>query len=86
MFHLIAKYGLSRREVREFLNEQFRFDISLGTVFNKQKIVNTALAPLMPDLLTEVKQSSSINIDETGHNRDGKNQWLWGIMGGGCSI
>jgi len=78
--HLISKYGLSRREVREFLKEQFKFDISLGTLFNKQKITNTALAPLMSNLLKETKQSPSINIDETGHNRDGKNQWLWGIV------
>jgi len=34
----------------------------------------------MPNLLAEVKQSPSINIDETGHNRDGKSQWLWGIV------
>lgn len=80
MSHLISKYRLSRREVKEFLIEQFQFDISLGTVFNKQKIINTALAPLMSNLLTEVKQSPNINIDETGHNRDGKNQWLWGVV------
>jgi transposase len=79
MSHLVSKYQLSRRELREFLREQFQFDISLGTIFNKQKIVNTALAPLVSNLLPEVKQSSSINIDETGHKRDGKNQWLWGL-------
>jgi transposase len=79
MSHLVSKYRLSRRELKEFLSEQFKFNISLGTVFNKQKLVNTALAPLVSDLLKEVKKSCSINVDETGHNRDGKNQWLWGI-------
>lgn len=80
MSHLVSKYRLSRRELKEFLREQFRFDISLGTVFNKQKIVSTTLAPLVSNLLAEIKQSPSINVDETGHNRDGKNQWLWGVI------
>ncbi|WP_294878413.1 transposase, partial [Sulfurimonas sp. RIFOXYB12_FULL_35_9] len=80
MSHLISKYRLSRRELKEFLKEQFKFNISLGTLFNKQKIVNTALEFSVSNLLTEVKQSPSINIDETGHNRDGKKQWLWGLV------
>jgi transposase len=77
MSHLVAKYGLSRRELKEFLKEQFQFNISLGTVFNKQKIVNTSLEAPVSELLEAIKQSPSINADETGHNRDGKRQWMW---------
>jgi transposase len=40
MSHLVSKYQLSRRELKEFLRELYSFNISLGTVFNKQKIVN----------------------------------------------
>ncbi|CAL7962677.1 transposase [Gammaproteobacteria bacterium] len=80
MSHLISKYHLSRRELKEFLEEQFQFNLSLGSVFNKQKIVNAALETPVANLLAEVKKSSSINIDETGHNRDGKKQWLWGLV------
>jgi transposase len=43
MSELVTKYGLSRREQKAFLEEQFQFSISLGTVFNKQKIVNAAM-------------------------------------------
>ncbi|MCX7120727.1 MAG: IS66 family transposase [Gammaproteobacteria bacterium] len=80
MSDLITKYGLSRREQKGFLSEHFNFNISLGTVFNKQKIVNAALLYPVSELLPIVKQSASVHSDETGHNRDGKNQWMWGFI------
>lgn len=79
MSQLVSRYQLSRRELQDFLQEHFRFNISLGTIFNKQKIVNAALETSVSNLLTSVKESPSINIDETGHNRDGKRQWMWGV-------
>lgn len=80
MSDLIAKYGLSRREQKAFLSEHFNFNISLGTVFNKQKIVNAAMGSPVSELLPMVKESISVHADETGHNRDGKNQWMWGFI------
>ncbi|MBA2610941.1 MAG: IS66 family transposase [Bacteroidetes bacterium] len=80
MSELVAKYGLSRREQRTFLEEHFQFHISLGTVFNKQKPVNAAMQAPVSELLALVKESSSVNADETGHNRDGKPHWLWGFI------
>lgn len=80
MSDLITKYGLSRREQRSFLEEHFQFHISLGTVFNKQKIVNAAMEKPVSGLLPIVKESSSVHSDETGHNRDGKNHWMWGFI------
>lgn len=80
MSDLVTKYGLSRREQKLFLGEHFQFHISLGTVFNKQKIVNAAMAQPVAELLPIVKASNSLHSDETGHNRDGKNQWMWGFI------
>lgn len=80
MTDLVTKYGLSRREQKSFLEEHLQFRISLGTVFNKQKIVNTAMAEPVAELLPIVKESRSVHSDETGHNRDGKNQWMWGFI------
>jgi len=80
MSELVAKYGLSRREQQRFLKEHFNFHISLGTVFNKQKIVNAAMETPVEELLPFIKQSHSAHADETGHKRDGKNQWVWGFM------
>jgi len=80
MTDLVTHYGLSRREQQAFLKEHFHFHLSLGTVFNKQKLVNTALEQPVADLLARVKDSPCVYADETGHNRDGKKHWLWGLM------
>jgi transposase len=80
MSDLVTKYGLSRREQRAFLEEHFQFHISLGTVFNKQKIVNAAMEEPVAELLPIIKESSSVHSDETSHNRDGKKQWMWGFI------
>ena len=52
----------------------------MGTVFNKQKIVNNALEVPTCELLTAIKESSNINADETCHYRDGKKQWMWAAV------
>jgi len=80
MSDLVTKYGLSRREQKAFLAEHLQFKLSLGTVFNKQKIVNAAMDIPVAALLPVVKDSSYVHADETGHNRDGKNHWLWGFI------
>jgi transposase len=80
MSELTTKYGLSRSEQKLFLKEIFNFSISRGTVFNKQKIVNIAMRAPVDELLPIVKGAVCVNSDETGHNRDGKNEWVWGFM------
>ena len=80
MSQMVSKYKLSRRELQEFLKEHYRFTFSLGSVFNKQKLVNKALEKPISELLNQIKESPCVNMDETGHRRDGKSQWLWGIM------
>jgi len=80
MSDLVTRFGLSRREQKLFLEEHFQFRISLGTVFNKQKIVNAAMETPVAELLPIVKESHSVHSDETGHNRDGKNHWMWGFI------
>jgi transposase len=80
MSQMVSKYKLSRRELQEFLKEQYSFTLSLGSVFNKQKLVNKALEKPISELLNQIKESPCVNMDETGHRRDGKSEWLWGIM------
>lgn len=80
MSQMVSKYKLSRRELQEFLKEQYSFTLSLGSVFNKQKLVNKALEKTISELLVHIKESSCVNMDETGHRRDGRAEWLWGIM------
>lgn len=80
MTELTTKYGLSRSEQKLFLKDHFNFSISIGTVFNKQKMVNAAMQAPVDELLPIVKEAVCVNSDETGHNRDGKNAWIWGFM------
>lgn len=77
MTELVAKYHLSRRELKEFLKTHLRFDLSLGTVFNKQKLVNAVLEVPISQLLPAIKAETSVHIDETGHQQDGHNAWMW---------
>lgn len=80
MSHMLSKYKLSRRELQSFLKEHFSLTLSMGCIYKKQRLVSNALKEPVSDLLNQVKASHSAHMDETGHRRDGVNQWLWGIM------
>jgi transposase len=80
MSHMLSRYKLSRRELQAFLQEHYAFKISMGCIYAKQRIVALALKEPVANLLEQVKASSSVHMDETGHRRDGLNQWLWGMM------
>lgn len=80
MSHMLSKYQLSRRELQSFLEEHYAFKLSMGCIYAKQRIVTQALGEPVNDLLERIKESNSVHMDETGHRRDGLNQWLWGIM------
>lgn len=80
MSNLVSKYRLSRREMKAFLQIHFDFQISIGTVFNKEKLVNAAMEAPVSALLPAIKESHGVHADETGHKRDGKSQWIWGFI------
>lgn len=79
MSSLVGKYKLSRRETRNFLKEHLNFSLSLGTVFNKQKLVNQVLAQPVKALLPILKAESAVHMDETGHRQNAKSAWMWVI-------
>jgi transposase len=79
MTEMVTKYQLSRRGLREFLSEHLNFRISLGTVFNKQRLVNQILEAPVRALLPVIKQNIAVNIDETGHRQSSKNHWVWTV-------
>jgi transposase len=59
------------------MKEQYGFDMSLGTVFNKEKIVANALETVVSDILERIRGMSVIHMDETGHYCNGKKEWMW---------
>lgn len=80
MSHMLSKYKLSRRALQSFLKEHYSFNLSMGCIYKKQRLVSDALHDPVINLLNQVKASKSAHMDETGHRRDGVNQWLWGMM------
>ena len=80
MSHMVSKYKLSRRELQTFLKEHYAFQVSTGCIYKKQQLTNKALEQPVANLLNQIKESPNVNMDETGHRRDGMSQWLWGIM------
>lgn len=74
---LISKYHLSRRDLQGFLKEYFHFEISLGTIFNKQRFVNELLKEPVEDLLKAVQKSLVVHSDETGHRERSERRWMW---------
>lgn len=77
MSSLVANYQLSRRDLKVFMKEQYGFDMSLGTVFNKEKIVANALETVVSNILERIRGMSVIHMDETGHYCNGKKEWMW---------
>jgi transposase len=75
---LVSEYQVSRRQLQQFLSEYFDFRLSLGTIFNKQRLVNSILKEPVNGLLSVIKQSHC-NMDETSHSRAGERQWVWEI-------
>lgn len=79
MSQLSSRYRLSRRDVKEFLKEHLNFEVSLGTVFNKEKLVTTSLEKATDNLLRRIKKNPFLHVDETGHKRDAKKEWMWSV-------
>jgi transposase len=77
MSSLTADYQLSRMDVKRFLKDHLNFSVSEGLIYKKEKIVTKALEEPAKNLLTGVKQSSCVNMDETSHYRNGKKEWMW---------
>lgn len=79
MSSLVADYQLSRMDLKRFLKEYLNFSVSEGLIYKKEKIVTKALEEPVNNLLAEIKQSKSVNMDETGHFRSGKKEWMWAM-------
>lgn len=73
---IVARYQLSRRQLQEFLKEQWNFNLSLGSIFNKQRLVNDILKEPIEALLPVIKKED-LHLDETRHRQSGNNHWLW---------
>lgn len=75
--YLTGCHGLSKRAVEEIAENVFGAPISLGTVANLEREVQTALASSHQEAIEAVRAAEVKNVDETSWKQRGCLRWLW---------
>lgn len=75
--YLSGEFGLSQRETQEALEGLFGLEIGLGSVSRLENQVSEALEAIVEEATAEIKNSPSVNVDETGWREKGQRSWLW---------
>ena len=70
-------YRLSRREVRQPLQDLWQVRLSLGAVLRQEQAQSAALAPVVEEARAAVQQAAVVNMDETGWRQKQQGAWLW---------
>jgi transposase len=74
---LSGRYRLSRREVRQLLQDLWAVRVSLGAVVRQEQAQSAALAPVVEEARIAVRQAAVVNLDETGWRQEQRRAWLW---------
>jgi transposase len=77
---LSGRYRLSRREVRQLLQDLWQVRVSLGAVVRQEQAQSAALAPVVAEAQAEVQQAAVVNMDETGWREEQQRAWLWTVV------
>jgi transposase len=83
---LSGRYRLSRREVRQMLQDLWAVRVSLGTVVRQEQVQSAALAPVVAEAQAAVQQAAVVNIDETGWRQEQRRAWLWTVVTGALTV
>jgi transposase len=77
---LSGRYRLSRREVRQLLQDLWEIRLSLGAVIRQEQVQSAALAAIVEEARAAVQQAAVVNIDETGWRQEQARAWLWTVV------
>jgi transposase len=77
---LSGRYRLSRREVRQLLQDLWEVRVSLGAVVRQEQAQSAALAPVVEEARAAVQQAAVVNMDETGWRQEQQRAWLWTVV------
>src|SRR4051812_30987437 len=77
---LSGRYRLSRREVRQLLQDLWEVRVSLGAVVRQEQAQSAALAPIVEEARAAVQQAGVVNLDETGWRQEKRRAWLWTVV------
>jgi transposase len=83
---LSGRYRLSRREVRQLLQDLWQVRVSLGAVVRQEQVESAALAPVVEEVRAAVQQADAANVDETGWRQDKQRAWLWAAVTAGLTV
>jgi transposase len=83
---LSGRYRLSRREVRQLLQDLWSVRVSLGAVVRQEQAQSAALAPVVEEARTAVQQAAVVNMDETGWREAQQRAWLWTVVAGTLTV
>ena len=74
---LNKRFHLSRRSIREFLDDWLDISLSKGVINKCIHEAGRAVAPLQANMIEEISSAELLNIDETGWKELSKKLWLW---------
>jgi transposase len=77
---LVGRYRLSRREAVACLAEVGEVELSVGALARLEEATSTALAPVVDEVATAVRQAAVANLDETGWWQGKARSWLWTVV------
>jgi transposase len=77
---LSGRYRLSRREVRQLLQDLWAVRLSLGAVVRQEQAQSAALALAVEEAQAAVQHADVVNTDETGWRQDRRRAWLWTMV------
>jgi transposase len=77
---------LSRREVRQLLQDLWEVRVSLGAVVRQEQAVSVTLAPVAEEARAAVQQAAVVNMDETGWREERQRAWLWTVVTGALTV
>jgi transposase len=77
---LSGRYRLSRREVRQALQDRWGVRLSLGAVVRQEQAQSAALAPVVEEARAAIQETAVVNLDETGWREDHQRAWLWTVV------
>jgi transposase len=83
---LSGRYRLSRREVRQLLQDLWAVRVSLGAVVRQEQAQSAALAPIVEEARAAVPQALVVNMDETGWRQAQRRAWLWAVVTGELTV
>src|SRR4051794_17749064 len=83
---LSGRYRLSRREVRQLLQDLWTPRLSLGAVVRQEQAQSAALAPIVEEVRAAIQQAAVVNMDETGWRQEHRRAWLWTVVTGALTL